>query len=745
MILFYQRTSDRDRIPCIRFGVEQLREALAARGVRTAEERLRFYPPATGGGGPSNGGVSAGDGLSGGGLSADGSPVGSSTGSPSTGAVSAGEGSSTGGISCFVISLQKDGLLPGLGTLARESFVIRRTGGAVHIVGADDTGAMYGALDAAESVLLDGPDAVKDKHELPFLAKRGVKFNLPYQPYGPGEVFDKNKELCMTIDFWRDYIDFLAKNRYNCLSLWSMNPFEMMFRIEKYPGATPYTDAELRRFKEVYTFIFRHAQARGIETYLITWNLRITPHIAQGLGLPPEIAARTHDRKDIGIRQSLEVVKDYYREAIKTLLMTYPEMTGLGTTNSEELTGTVEERQQWVADTYLEAAAELNFPTPFIHRTNTSNGTVTQEIFLSRYNHPDKYISWKYSNAHMYSHPLPRFEELFNAWGSMNLEADGIKVIYTVRNDDFHNLRGCDPGFIARYIHGMKEGKNYVAGFYWGADGYVWAGETQHVSNKHQNWKYSFEKHWMQFEMLGRLGYNPNLDPTLWEKKFAHKYGAAAGVPLYRGLCAGVRILCAVNRLYWWHYDANWHPESMLSMGGVKTILEFIENDAMPLAGMVSIKEYAAGKRAGRIPPGENPEHILALIAAELDTIRRNADLVQAELDAGRDAEDLACAQLDLLAWHALGSYYRCKFDAAVKLAIYRGNGDEALKADALGALRLGLDFWKELSLIGAQHYLPYYMGRVQQTFGWSYYIDEIERDIFLASTVRPESAAEKY
>ena len=704
MILYYQRNSQRQITPCMEFGVAQLEAALHARGIFTSREMLRFYSPAS-------------------------------------------------KAESVTVSLRRDGLLAELVEKDRnkrngrgdqnsrnypydrkEGFVIRRVGACVHVIGDDDAGAMYGLLDLAETVSLDGIGAICDKEEAPFMEKRGVKFNLPYHTYGAGEIFDKNKELCMTVDFWREYIDFLAKNRYNCLSLWSMNPFDMMFRVQKYPETTEYSDEELQKFKETYAFIFKHAAERGIETWLITWNLRITPAIARGLGLPPEIAERSHNRKDIKIRQSLDVVKDYYIEAIKTLLMTYPELTGLGTTNSEELTGTVEARQQWVADTYLEAIAALDFPIPFIHRTNTSNGTVTQDIFLSKYNHPEKYISWKYSNAHMYSHTLPQFETLFDAWGKMDM--DDVKVLYTVRNDDFHNLRGCDPAFVAEYIRGMRRGKKYVRGFYWGADGYVWAGEFQHVDNKHRNWTYSYEKHWMQFEMLGRLGYNPELDPLIWEKKFTARYGPHTGVPALNGLSAGVRLLCAVNRLFWRHYDFDWHPESVLSGLGFKTILEFMENDAMPLVGVVSMKDYVAGKLAGNIPAGETPEDILGIIRRELDAIKDSADNIESYIKTGDRAGDIECVQLDIRAWHALGSYYLCKFTAALLLIEYRLTGGETLKKEAVGALNRGLEHWKDLAYIGSLHYLPYRMGRVGQIFGWSYYIDDVERDIRLAENI---------
>ena len=180
--------------------------------------------------------------------------------------------------------------------------------------------------------------------------------------------------------------------------------------------------------------------------------------------------------------------------------MTYRDLTGLGTSCSEEMVGDGVERHEWVADTYLRGIREAGRDIPFIHRTNNGNGRLAKQIFMDRYPFKGKYISWKYSNAHMYSHPLPQFEKLWGAWDGAEL--DDVKIIYTVRNDDFHTLRWGDPEFIRQYLKGMK--KPGVHGYYWGSDGYIWAEDFQHVPHGHKTWKYDFEKHWMEFALLDR-------------------------------------------------------------------------------------------------------------------------------------------------------------------------------------------------------------------------------------------------
>ena len=618
-------------------------------------------------------------------------------------------------------------------TLPAESYQIRVRNQAIYLNASDRVGAMYGLLELAEVITLEGFDAINDRDGSPFLEKRGVKFNWPYESYGEGDPFLANQKTVLDIEFWRAYLDFLAENRYNLLSIWSMNPFEMMFRIPKYPQTTPYSDVELERFRSVFDFIFTHAKNRGISTYIITWNLRITPAIARGLGLPEQTAIPTSNRFRQGLRQYDPLIRDYFREAIKTLIRTYPNLTGLGTSNSEELIGSSEETEEWVTDTYLAAIQELHVPLPFIHRTNMSNGRIAQELFLDQYPGKDKLISWKYSNAHMYSHPHPQFEELWGAWKGIDVEK--TKVIYTVRNDDFQTLRGADPAFIAEYIRGMK--KSYVAGFYWGADGYVWARDFQHVPHTHMDWKYDFERHFLQFQTLGRLGYNPDLPHEHWVLVCRYRYGTPCGDLVLRGLELGVRTVCAVTRLHWVDYDFQWNPESLLTTFGFHTVQDFITTPSMPGSGTVSIQDTAKLVCEGKSTDAEDARRVIA----ELSDFARELLVCASDLDAAIEPEyrggDLACVLEDIRAWACLAQYYELKISAALHLAVYQLGGTEKEKDIAVEELTEAVGAWQELSAIWAGHYMPYQMGRVNQTFGYSYYLDDVRRDVELARRTR--------
>lgn len=650
-----------------------------------------------------------------------------------------------GGEKCktLVVSIEHQGIKRTERMLENGGFEIDVQDNIIYITGGDHCGAMYGLLDLAETIELFGLGAVKTKIENPFLKLRGVKFNLPFEPYDNGDPFEKNIKTCLDPRFWERYIDYLAANRYNCLSLWSEHPFHMMFRLAKYPETCPYSDEELEKYKNLYKFIFRHAKNRGIDVYLITWNIRITPFVARGLGLPEELGdmsdqyCETYDKHNrlpsnnsdfFPIRQHLDIIKDYFKECIKTLAITYRDLKGIGTNCAEEMAGSPMERQNWVTESYLRAVEESGRDFPFIMRTNMGNGKVAKQ-FLDAYPSKEKYISWKYSNAHMYSHPAPKFEELWGAWKDVDME--DIKVLYTVRNDDIHTLRWGGQEYLKRYITGMK--KPYVEGFYWGADGYLWADDFQHIPNGHKTWQYDYERHWLEFELIGRLSYNPELPEYYWVEKSKKHYGSLWGEDFYSGIKAASDIIPAVNRLFWINYDFEWHPESLLSVYGFKTIKDFMNGKPMPGIDIVGIREYVEKDLKKENISGETPRDIIHILKKSFGTVESLAEKLSGEIPGEYRCGEIECTLLDLKAWGALGRYYADKFSAALELVYYEKTGDAARKAGAIAYLGDGLNAWEELSRIWSLHYMPYKMARVKYIFGWPYYLDDVRRDIEIA------------
>ncbi len=195
-----------------------------------------------------------------------------------------------------------------------QAYSIRRldaAGGSTYaVLAADPAGAMYGGLDLAEAVRLGTLAGVTSSDHTPFIANRGIKFNIPLDVRTPsysdaGDSAQQNIPEVWDIAFWHEFLDELARQRYNVLSLWNLHPFPSMVKVPKYPDVAladvmrttekfdssydltgkdmvrPALLAHMELVKKMtieqkirfWREVMDYAHNRGISVYLFTWNI----------------------------------------------------------------------------------------------------------------------------------------------------------------------------------------------------------------------------------------------------------------------------------------------------------------------------------------------------------------------------------------------------------------------------------------------------------------------------------------
>src|SRR5690606_34982616 len=147
----------------------------------------------------------------------------------------------------------------------------------IFVLGLDETGLMYGIMELTEQLkAVNTIEQVKSaliNARFPF---RAIKFNLPWSSYRMNECFELQHQCVKDLHFWEQFFDMMLENRYNVLTLWNLHPFPYMFRTTNFPLATPFSDEELAVWKQYWTALFGMAKERGIETYLINWNIIVS-------------------------------------------------------------------------------------------------------------------------------------------------------------------------------------------------------------------------------------------------------------------------------------------------------------------------------------------------------------------------------------------------------------------------------------------------------------------------------------
>ncbi|MGI9174385.1 MAG: hypothetical protein ACR2GR_03575, partial [Rhodothermales bacterium] len=269
----------------------------------------------------------------------------------------------------FVITLSVEpeaGLQPG-GFARRPA-----EDGTLAVIGADAAGAMYGGLALAADVRAGTPlEAVEAQEENPRVGFRAIKFNLPWDSYRRSEALQLHTETVRDLQFWERFLDMMAENRFNVLSLWNLHPFSYMVRSETYPEATPFSDEELAAWQEFYHGLFQMAKDRGIETYVVNWNIFVSPAFAEA----HDIASYSIEGNHFADGDTSDVIKDYTREVVTQVINEYPNLTGLGLSLGEGMGGmTPRAREDWVLETIIAGMQDADREAKLIHRVPFSAG-----------------------------------------------------------------------------------------------------------------------------------------------------------------------------------------------------------------------------------------------------------------------------------------------------------------------------------------------------------------------------------
>ena len=146
-------------------------------------------------------------------------------------------------------------------------------GKSLLILASDAVGAEYALLELAEIVQVTGDyREVPDKTVQPAMEYRIVKFNLPWSPYRTSEAMSVHLQTCRDLAFWERFLDMMAENRLNVLSLWNKHPFPYMIQATNFPKATPFNEQEMDEWQVFWKALFRMASAMfGAEDLGYIW------------------------------------------------------------------------------------------------------------------------------------------------------------------------------------------------------------------------------------------------------------------------------------------------------------------------------------------------------------------------------------------------------------------------------------------------------------------------------------------
>ena len=635
-------------------------------------------------------------------------------------------------------------------SLGREEYVISREGQKIIIRGGDANGLMYAGLEIAEAIQ-DGKKLTKigNVSGKPYMPYRGIKFNFPLDARTPsyddtGDAAQNNILTMWDFDFWQNYLDNLARYRYNLLTLWSLHPYPSMIRVPGFEDVAlddvcVYTNpithtinkdwnnhdihdpANLRVVKKItmdekiefWKKVFQYAEDRGIDIHIYHWNVYVMA--AEG-------------KYGIEWSQESQTTIDYTRESVKQFLLTYPNIKGIGVTAGEHVRASIKgyfSTENWMWHTFGRAIKEAQAIDPaikptFIFRQHTSNMDLISDAFKD-YGEPVD-TEFKYSRARMFSTATPPwFDRIYRK----QVEDYNVKVWMNVRNDDILNFRWGDPVYAQEFIKNMP--KELMAGYFWGPDGYIYARDFN-SKNADKLPRYEIDKQWYLFMIYGRAGYNPDLPESFYVSRIKNHFPGVDAKKLYDTWRYTSDVISWVEKIHFRQNDAEFLAEGCIDITRFHNINFFARVDCLPEQGVSSIGDFVMnGKTDGEMTPFE--------VADKLDNASQHLLQGASRIKSGANME-LEQTLGDLTALGYLAKYYALKIKAATNLSLFRLNGTEENKTVAIQELEQALEVWKDYAKVATTYYKPQLMARTQM-LDWDAITAFVVEDIEMARAAK--------
>jgi hypothetical protein len=589
-------------------------------------------------------------------------------------------------------------------------------------LGGDEVGAMYGGLDIAESIKFYGLETAVEGNHSPAIKKRGIKYHFDPDARTPsysgaGTSAQKSIEYNWDMQYWKDYLDVMARQRFNTIFFWSLNPFPSMVKVPEYPKAA------LDNVYRTTTLLYPDGRGVGMSTENSLANLELVKTITmdEKIEFWKEVMQYAADRGigfyfqtwmtyTYGTESSYSELTnfkslpntDYYFQTAKAFLKTYPLVKGLGGYPGEKMEDleTNQEKQNWLFDTYGKAINAVLADDPgreieYIAGKGTLYGTEIDRAFEGKIDSPYNY-DVKYTRSKMISVVDP------NAANDIYTR-DGRKFWLLCRDDDNYMFRWGDPVFMQHFFENIP--KDNVTGVQLGANLVIYGRESGE-KDPFVPRQIFLQKHWFKSMLFGRYAYDPTIPIQRFKDMVSARFKEVPGTAMYNSWVAASRIRQLVNSFnykgnrndYTFVMENNYSRE--INEGYNETFTGFVPikhfANARPHdnSGMISIPEYVSGNRNGITP---------YKLADNIDELAHQA--LNVSINGVKDKETRKTIG-DIYCMAHLGYYYADKIRAALNYEL--GKIVEARSDAAKAACH-----WKDYAFYVDRYYDPVRLSRM--------------------------------
>ena len=241
------------------------------------------------------------------------------------------------------------------------------------------------------------------------------------------------------------------------------------------------------------------------------------------------------------------------------------------------------------------------------------------------------------------------------------------------------------------------------------------------------------KKHWYNFMLWGRLGYDNALDKAFFVKKIQSHFPQTNAPLLYSTWQEASKIIPQVNVFHWRDWDYMWSVEGCIDERmHFHDIIQFMINPTISGDSILNPIAYAQASLSGKDMTQISPLQVVS----NLDRYARNSLAGAEKLQLEAATAELRTLGDDIRSMAHLGLYYARKIEAATELAFYAETQQDSYKEKAITQLEQAAQSWDQYRIISEKNYHPQMLARTKM-LDFSEIMGYVKQDIDLAKNFK--------
>jgi hypothetical protein len=594
---------------------------------------------------------------------------------------------------------------------ASEALVIRRTTyqgkPAVTLCGSDARGLMYAELDTAARIAWTENGAspfsqVRDTIEQPYVRERGVSMYTMQRAYFESRLYDDEQ--------WKRYFDMLAASRINSFVVifgyenggFLAPCYPYFFDVDGFPGVRliGITPQEQAKNAAAFNAMIRLAHERGIGVIAGIWDHIYRGGVQAG-GIPG--ASQNAGKQVPGLVWGLDEknLEPYTNAALKRFLETFPDLDALQFRMHNESGLKPSEMQPFWHEVFkmmkqlrpnlrIDLRAK-DLPHAIIEDALDQglNARVSTKYWMEQMGLPFHPTHVNIENQHDRRHgyaDLLRYPQRYKVHWPLWTGGTARLLLWG------------DPDYVRRFastVH-LYDGDSFEVNEMLATK---MLGEPHDekplpiLNPQYRYYDYEFERYWHFYQLWGRLTYNPNTAPELWEREFQRRLGRAATDAmnaLHLASWVLPRIVAASYRYQLFPTTRGW--AEMMRQGD---LAQYAGEEGSDIAQFLNVKDEARRILDGAGTAMRRPEDTSRWFLETSAAILKYAD--QAEHSASSKGNELLSTLTDARILARLAEYHAWRLRAGVNYNLYKQSGDLFAFDDAIANEKNAIAAWEKL------------------------------------------------